>query len=96
MRFTTIVTALSAVAIAGVMSATVDQPNVGIATDGNVTATVEMIKTDDGSDVARITYTTVDVDHPDKLAAPVSRLCWTIGREYQPSKTPEDGDKSSL
>lgn len=96
MRFTTIVTALSAVAIAGVMSATVDQPKVGIATDGNVTATVEMIKTDDGSDVARITYTALDVDHPDKLAAPVSRLCWKIGREYQPTKTPEDGDKSSL
>ncbi|KAG6368240.1 hypothetical protein INS49_002441 [Diaporthe citri] len=38
-----------------------------------------MVKADDGSDVARITYTTVDVDHPDKLAAPVSRLCWSIG-----------------
>lgn len=81
MRFTTIVTALSAVTIAGVLSATVAQPKVGVATDGNVTATVEMVKNDDGTEVARITYTTVDVDHPDKLAPPVSHLCWDIGRE---------------
>ncbi|KAI7782383.1 hypothetical protein LA080_013529 [Diaporthe eres] len=80
MRFATIVTALSAVAATGVISATVAQPKVGVATDGNVTATVEMVKHDDGTEVARITYTTVDVDQPDKLAPPVSRLCWNIGQ----------------
>lgn len=81
MRFATIVTALSAVAATGVMSAVVAQPKVGVATDGNVTATVEMVKNDDGTEVARITYTTVDVDHSDKFAPPVTRLCWDIGRE---------------
>lgn len=80
MRFATIITALSV--IAGVMSAPVDLPKVGVATDGNITATVEMVKTNDGADVAHITYATVDVDHPDKLAAPVNRLCWNIGSEY--------------
>ncbi|KAK7698162.1 hypothetical protein SLS64_012837 [Diaporthe eres] len=78
MHFATIVTALSAVAATGVLSAAVAQPKVGVATDGNVTATVEMVN-DDGTEVARITYTTVDVDQPDKLAPPVSRLCWNIG-----------------
>lgn len=88
MRFTTIVTALSAVAAAGVMSAPVDQPKVGVATEGNVTATVEVVKTDDGIDVARITYTTVDVEHPDKLAPPVSRFCWNIGGECSAFNVP--------
>lgn len=78
MRFATIITALSVV-VAGVMSAPADLPNVGVATHGNVTATVKMVKTNDGADVAHITYATVDVDHPDKLAAPVTRLCWNIG-----------------
>lgn len=81
MRFTTIVTTLSAVAAAGVMSTPIDQPKVGVATEGNVTATVEVVKTNDGIDVARITYTTVDVEHPDKLAPPISRFCWNIGGE---------------
>lgn len=81
MRFAAIVTAFSAVAATGVMSAAVAQPKVGVATDGNVTATVEMVKNDDGTEVARITYATVDVDHPDKLAPPVTRFCWDIGRE---------------
>lgn len=83
MRFAAIITALSTMAAAGVMSAAIDheQPKVGVATYGNVTATVEMVKTNDGTDVAHITYATVDVDHPDKLAAPVSRLCWNIGGE---------------
>lgn len=80
MRFATILTALSLVS--GVMSTPVDRPTIGVATEGNVTATVEMVKTDDGADVARITCSTVDADHPDKLAAPVTRFCWTFGREY--------------
>lgn len=88
MRFTTIVTTLSAVAAIGVMSAPVDQPKVGVATEGNVTATVEVVKTDDGIDVARITYTTVDVEHPDKLAPPVSRFCWNIGGEFSNFNAP--------
>lgn len=88
MRFTTIVTTLSAAAAAGVMSAPVDQPKVGVATEGNVTATVEMVKTDDGIDVARITYTTVDVEHPDKLAPLVSRFCWNIGGECSTLNAP--------
>lgn len=88
MRFTTIVTTLSAVAAAGVMSAPVDQPKVGVATEGNVTATVEVVKTDDGIDVTRITYTNVDVEHPDKLAPPVSRFCWNIGGECSAFNAP--------
>lgn len=88
MRFTTIVTTLSAVAATGVMSTPIDQPKVGVATEGNVTATVEVVKTDDGIDVARITYTTVDVEHPDKLAPPVSRFCWNIGGESSALNAP--------
>lgn len=88
MRFTTIVTTLSAVAATGVMSTPIDQPKVGVATEGNVTATVEVVKTDDGIDVARITYTTVDVEHPDKLAPPVSRFCWNIGGECSAFNAP--------
>lgn len=96
MRFTTIVTTLYAIAAAGVMSAPVDQPKVGVATEGNVTATVEVVKTDDGIDVARITYTTVDVEHPDKLAPPVSRFCWNIGGECSTLNAPLERSLSLL
>lgn len=85
MRFANIITALSALAVSGVLSSPVDQANnarIGTATEGNVTATVEMVKTDDGVDVARITYTTVDVEHPEKFSAPVTRICRNIFREY--------------
>lgn len=85
MRFANIITALSGLAVSGVLSSPVDQANnarIGTATEGNVTATVEMVKTDDGADVARITYTTVDVEHPEKFSAPVTRICWNIFREY--------------
>lgn len=85
MRFANIITALSALTVSGVLSSPVDQANnarIGTATEGNVSATVEMVKTDDGVDVARITYTTVDVEHPEKFSAPVTRICWNIFCEY--------------
>lgn len=46
-----------------------------------MTATVEIVKNNNNIKVARITYITVDVDYFDKLAPPISRLCWDIGRK---------------
>ena len=88
MRFATILTALYAVAAgAGAMSVPADQARIGTATDGNVTVNVALIKTGDGADVARITYASVDVDHPDKLAPPVTRWCW----DFYSKSLPFDG-----
>ena len=83
MRFTTVATALYA--IAGTMAAPVDQANtgaIGTATHGNVTANVELINTADATAGLRIAYTSVDVDHPDKLVPPVTRLCWDFYSEF--------------
>lgn len=52
----------------------VDQPNISVATERNVTATVEIVKDNNNIKVARITYITVDVDYFDKLAPPISRI----------------------
>lgn len=82
MRFTTIATALYAVA--GAMAAPVDHTNtgtIGTAIQGNVTATVELINTADAADGVRITYAYVDIDHPEKFAPPVIRLCSNFLRE---------------
>lgn len=79
MRLATIFTALYAVTSA--LSAPVDQANTGImstAIDGNFTANVELLNTADAADVVRITYATVDIDHPDKLASTVTCFCWDL------------------
>lgn len=82
MRFATIFTALYA--ITGALSTPVDQANtgtIGTATDRNFTANVELINTTDAANGVRITYATVDVDHPDKLVPPVNRFCWDVYTE---------------
>ena len=97
MRFATIATALYA--ITGAMSAPVDQASpgtIGTASEGNVTVNVELVKTADGADGVRITYTTVDAEHPNKIAPPVTRLCGNIFSEFQTSTASEEGHGSSL